>query len=357
MKCEWETLEALLYGGAIMGGGGGGPLEEGLKLARLALEMGSPQILSLTDADPDMWVVTVSAVGAPAADQQYTKPIDYVRAVQKVSDRLNGGLGGIIQNEMGGLASANGLIQSAVMGLPVIDAPCNHRAHPLALMGSLGLHKISNYWSIQAACGGNPVQGRRIELLVEGDINRCSSMIREASIQAGGLVAVARNPVRASELKARASVGALQDTIELGKKYLDAVQTGAAVEQAVAEHLGGEVVTRARVVHFELTTQGGFDLGRVALSDGHELVFMNEYIVLEIHGQRLYTFPDLIATMDGRTHQPLQTADLAEGQEICVLATGKDRLKLGEGMRDPELYRQVERVTGKTILPFVFAEG
>ena len=356
MICDLETLEALVYGGAILGGGGGGSMREGLRLIRLALELGTPKIVPLTDVDPDQWVVTVSAVGAPAAAHKFVKPMDYVHAVEKVADRLGGEVGGLIQNEMGGLASANGLIQSAVLGIPIIDAPCNGRAHPIALMGSLGLHKISNYRSIQAACGGNPDEGRRVELLVEGNINRCSAVVREGSVQAGGMVAVARNPVRAAVLKDKAAVGAVMETMKLGQSFGEAKRMGASIEEAVAQSLGGKVVAREKVTRVELTTKGGFDVGQVILSGDYELAFWNEYILLEAGGRRLYTFPDLIATLDAATHQPVSTAQIAEGDEVFIIAAKKDRLILGEGMRDRDLYRQVEHAVGKPVASYAFKE-
>ena len=134
MKCDLKKVEALVYGGAILGGGGGGSLDEGLRLADLSIRLGTPTIIPLAEVDPNAWVLTVSAVGAPAAKSQFVKPLDYVRAVEKVSRSVNGIVGGLIQNEMGGMASANGLIQSAVLDIPIVDAPCNGRAHPLSLM-------------------------------------------------------------------------------------------------------------------------------------------------------------------------------------------------------------------------------
>lgn len=331
-------------------------MQEGLRLVRLALELGTPEIVSLSDVDSGKWVVTVSAVGAPAAVQKFVKPMDYVRAVERVIDRLGGGVGGFIQNEMGGLASANGLIQSAVLGIPVIDAPCNGRAHPIALMGSLGLHKIPTYRSIQAACGGNPDEGRRVELLVEGDINRCSALVRESSVQAGGIVAVARNPVRAAELKDKAAVGAVMETIRLGQTFGEAKRRGDSVEEAVAESLGGEVVAREKVIRVELVTRGGFDVGQVILSNDYELTFWNEYILLEAGGKRLYTFPDLIATFDTATHLPVSTARVAEGDEVFIIAAKKDCLILGEGMRDRDLYRRVEDAVGRPVVSYALKE-
>ncbi|MBW1713188.1 MAG: DUF917 family protein [Deltaproteobacteria bacterium] len=357
MKIKLQTAEALVFGGAIMGGGGGGSYEEGLKLAQLALDLGSPQILSLREIDPQAWVITSSLVGAPAAKDKFVKPMDYVRSMAKVCGALDEQVGGIIQNEMGGLASANGLIQSAVLGLPIIDAPCNGRAHPIAAMGSLGLHARKGYHSVQAACGGDPDQGRRLELLVEGSLESCSALVRAASVQAGGFVAVARNPVQAAWLKDSAAVGGTRATISLGRVFLEALQSGSSPEEKVAAHLGGEVVARGKVARIDLKSEGGFDLGLVVLDSGHEMPFWNEYILIEAEGRRLYTFPDLIATFDLATFRPVSSAEIAEGMEVAVVAAKKDRLILGGGMRDRSLFLRVEEAVGRPVVPFVFGEA
>jgi hypothetical protein len=115
-------------------------------------------------------VITVAAVGAPAAENRYLKPMDYVNAVKIVMEALRISKCGLITNEMGGMASVNGLLQGAVLGLPVVDAPCNGRAHPTSLMGAMGLHKLPDYVAIQSAFGGHLTRGTRVELLVRGDI-------------------------------------------------------------------------------------------------------------------------------------------------------------------------------------------
>lgn len=62
-------------------------------------------------------------------------------------------------------------------------------------MGSMNLHKLPDYKTVQACVGGNPDTGNHIECFFEGTIDSTSKMVRLASIEAGGLVAVARNPV------------------------------------------------------------------------------------------------------------------------------------------------------------------
>jgi len=65
---------------------------------------------------------------------------------------------------------------------------------------------------------GTPI-GRAFGTIGSGEIGRCDSLIREASIHAGGLVAVARNPVRASWLARHAAVGAIKFALNLGIAY------------------------------------------------------------------------------------------------------------------------------------------
>ncbi len=354
MRLDWETAETLVYGGTILGGGGGGSKIKGLEAAELALKLGSPRIIPLAEIGPDDMVVTVSAVGAPASKDQYVKPMDFARCVTLVVNALGCPLRGLIQNEMGGFASGNGLIQSAVLGLPIIDAPCNGRAHPLALMGSLGLHKRQGYHSIQAACGGDPDTGRRLEMLVQGNIDCCSALVREASIQAGGLVAVARNPVQASWLKGTAAVRAIEATVALGRVFLTAQKTSKATWKAVAEQLCGEIVGEGMVSQLELVTQGGFDIGTVVLNTGTELSFVNEYMLVEVEGGRRYTFPDLIATFETTTGQVVNTSDLKTGMHVAIVATKGKNLVLGAGMQDLELFRRIEKLLNRPVVRYVF---
>ncbi|MBC7097685.1 DUF917 family protein [Candidatus Bipolaricaulota bacterium] len=356
MELTESTVQALAVGGAVLGGGGGGALSEGLEVGKLALASGTPKLIELKELQPEDVVVTVAAVGAPAAKEAHVEPADYVRAVELLLELLDEPVAGLITNEMGGVASVNGLLQSALLGLPVVDAPCNGRAHPISLMGAMGLHGLDGYRSVQAACGGDPARGRRVELVVMGDLDRCSRLVREASVQAGGVVAVARNPVTAEYLRENAAVGAMKDAIALGELILEAAP-GHEVETQVARKLGGEVVARGRVLTAELATAGGFDVGYIWIEGECELVFWNEYMLLERAGKRLFTFPDLITTFDADSHRPVTSAEIREGMEVVVVATRKENLKLGAGMRDPDLFTRIEEAIARPIVSYVFGKG
>ncbi len=353
--CDFDSLEAIVYGGSILGGGGGGFLAEGLETVKLALGIGKPRIISLSQVAPNESLVMVATVGAPAGRNRFVKAEDFIGAVRKLIEASPCRVSGIITNEMGGRASANGLIQSAVLGLPIIDAPANGRAHPFGLMGSLGLHKDQNYFSIQAAFGGNPDRKEHLELLVSGEIGRCDSLIREASIHAGGLVAVARNPVRASWLARHAAVGAIKFALNLGITYLESLKRkGGAPAEEIASCLGGEVLAKGKVTSFELSTRSGFDVGLMILDTGHELTFCNEYITVEKSKKRLYTFPDLITTIDASSNLTINTAEISVGMNLVVVCSKRENLILGEGMRDPKLFEILEGVIGLPIMQYAF---
>lgn len=358
MLLDREAVEAAVLGGAVLGGGGGGSTEWGRRQGLLAVELGRPELVDLDDLPDGATLLTVSAVGSPAATTAFTLPMDYVRAVELVTA---GGtpVHGLITNECGALATVNGWFQAAVLGLPVVDAPCNGRAHPTGLMGSLGLQRLPEYLAVQAAVGGDARAGRRVELLVRGQIERAAALVLQASIQAGGMVAVARNPVSVGYARAHAAPGAIRQCIAVGRAMLERRQAGPdATLQAAAETLGGRIVARGQVADVALETVGGLDVGTIRVDVGGgaaaELVFWNEYMCLDLLGaggaQRAATFPDLLATFDATTGLPLSSAEVRAGQTVAILHVERGKLRLGAGMRDAELLRAIETATGREIL-------
>jgi len=347
MELSPRTVEAAAWGGAFLGGGGGGWPADGLSAGRRALEIGTPRLVPLTELPPDALVVTVSMVGAPAAAERFVRPDDFAEAVTLLNERLGGRIGALIASENGGTASLNGWFQSAVTGIPVADAACDGRAHPTGVMGSMGLDRDERYRSIQCAVGGNPATGRRLQVMVEGALAVCDRMVREASVAAGGLVAVARNPVSPAYVAENGAPGAISRAIALGEIILQKRPAGGdAVAAALAAETGGRVLARGRVRDHVLETRGGYDVGRARVGDV-EITIWNEYMTAERSGERLATFPDLISTLDAATGDPVVSAELADGRNLLVVAVPKARLLLGAGVRRPECLAPAEAAVGR----------
>lgn len=361
MQLTREHVDAGVLGGGLLGGGGGGWMEDGRTMGYLAVELGDPTLEDVDNVPADALLVTVAAVGAPSSPDRYVKAFHYLRALEIMQKNLAQPIGGMITNENGPFATINGWLQSSALGIPVIDAPCNGRAQPTAMMGSMGLHKQPGYVARAAACGGRPHTDQYVELYVEGTVSQVAGKIRQASTAAGGIVAVARNPVPASYARENGAPGAVRQAIDVGKAVLEALaQDPGAMIQAAAEGLSGEVICRGLVTDVRLTRQGGFDVGSVTVTGGsreYELSFWNEFMTLESSGRRVATFPALIATLSTETGLPLTSAELEVGLSVALLSAGADNLLLGAGMRDPLLYREIEQALNKEIVKYVFSEG
>ncbi|WP_025105339.1 DUF917 domain-containing protein [Microbacterium paraoxydans] len=341
-----DALNAV-YGGCILGGGGGGVLEEGIeKVDALFEHYEGPVLVSPDELEEDAYVACVALVGAPSASDAHYDADQLIDTVRMVSDTLDAPLAAIMTNENGAGTTTNGWLQAAALGLPVIDAPANGRAHPTGSMGSMNLHELDGYESVQAFAGGRGAQ--RVAGFIKARLRLAADAARAVSVQAGGLVTVCRNPVQVGYVAEHAAVGGISQAIELGAAY-HAASEGRARIDAVVEFLGGSIVVEGVVERCELDQIGGFDVGAIELG-GAEMTFWNEYMTLEIDGERLGTFPDLIMTLDSRTGAPVVTARVAVGQELTVIHVDRDRLLLSTTMSNAELLRSIEPIINKPIL-------
>lgn len=350
IKIDEKIAEAAVLGGSFFGGGGGGDPKLGLKHAMLALELGEVELVSIDSIPRDVFVATVSLVGAPAARERYVTPAQEIRCTELFMKLSGVTLGGLISSENGGYSTINGWIQSAATGIPVVDAPADGRAHPTGVMGSMGLHKLPDYTSIQVAVGGNPKSGRYIEVFVKGSLDSASKMVREAAVQAGGLVTVTRNPVPPEYVKENAAPGAITQAINVGKIIREYSSDPETMAYRIVNYLGGGgIVDRGEVIDVSLETKAGFDYGRVTVKGNtgelYEVLFWNEFIMLnDKNGKTYATFPDLIVMINTQTGLPMTSAEVKSGDKVLLLTVPRDRILLGAGVKDPDILKSVDDV-------------
>jgi DUF917 family protein len=339
-----EDVEALAYGGAILGGGGGGWPETGSKTGSLALEIGRIELWGPDEADPEWRVITSAALGAPT-ERGNTKPMHYIRAAQLLRE-VGVEFHGVIAAENGGHNSFGGWLIAAALGLPVVDTPGDGRAHPTAMMGSMGLHRL-DYKSVKTGV----TEGS--EVVAWGTLQTTSNVIRAQARDMKALIAMARDPVTVSYTKEHGAPGALRMAMDLGYEFLASKDKGAdAKVRAATEFLGGELICKGRVTEVAIEARGGFDVGFATVKQGDgewELGYVNEYMTLEKDGDRLATFPDLVTTFDGEG-DPVTSAGLAKGQTVYVVNVPKEKILVGDGNRYSENYEVVEAALGKPMV-------
>jgi len=349
IKVNEEIAKAAVYGGSFLGGGGGGDFREGLKIAELALALGDLFIVSVDELLKESYIATASIVGAPAAKDRYVIPRHMVRAFELLMRMVDIPIRGIISSENGGASITNGWIPAVLLDLPVVDAPANGRAHPTGIMGSIGLHKRPNYISIQACVGGDIRRGRYIELIVKGSLENADKIVREASVQAGGMIAVARNPVERDYVAENAAVGGLSKAIKIGEimiKHKDDVDE---MSKKIIEYLGGgKIIGKGIVIDKNLETRGGYDMGKIMIRSNEKLYiikFWNEYMSLETkEGFKIALFPDLITTINTKTSLPLTSAEIKTGDEVIIMIIPGENIPLGAGVKDHELIEQIWKI-------------
>ncbi len=349
LKC-FDDIEKLVMGSAILAGGGGGCVYEGLKIGKLAVEMGGVKILSIEEAPENCKAVTIATVGSQIMGRGVVYAVDYNKSVIELLSAVDSKIG-VIPCEVGGLNSICPFIPAVSLGIPVIDAPCDGRAHPTVLMGSMGLNRVKSYISIQAySTRSGAVYG-----VVKGSLSEASKIIRIIASEYGA-VAVARNPVSLEYLKEKGAPGALEQAYKIGEEFINSMDNPLEATYRIADLMSGVVIENVVLNSVKITSKKGFDVGFAkGVSSEHkiEVSFINEYVTLEVDGIRKATFPDLITMIDASNGNPVLSMDLKRGLKVHIVIVDRKKLKLGYGLRVKESYDIIEVLLGKKILDYI----
>jgi uncharacterized protein len=354
-ELDLPAVHAAVAGGSVLAAGGGGWVEHSMLVGTTAAQYGTPRLAGLDELDPDAMLATVSAIGAPAAVGWEMRPRDYVRALELLMDAVEDPIIGTVTAQNGSSTTCNGWVASAVLGTVVVDAAGDGRAHPTGKMGSFGLAADDDYETVQAVAGGNRAEHRYLEVVTRGTVRHTANVLRTASDQSGGFISCARNPLPASFVAEHAAVGAISFALDLGDAILAAEPDGPRrMIDATAEHLGGRILTTGTVRGRTLRTHNAFDIGTIEVRD-LELGFVNEYLTAESGGERLATFPDVLTTLSVTTGRIISIANLRVGDEVAVLHVPKANVPLGDGVREPSVYPEVEAMLGKPLAEYALA--
>lgn len=355
-----DALDAV-WGGSVLACGGGGWVDHGLLMGDLATRIGTPVLCSADEVDDAAVVVTVTAIGAPAAPDWEIRPLDYTRALQLVAAELDQPVIAVMTAQNGSSTTLNGWIQSAVLGVRVLDAAGDVRAHPTGKLGALGLTTRDGYRTIQAVAGGNRELSGGLEAVVRGQVVATSDVLRDICVRAGGFIAAARHPVEAAYVKKHAALGAISYALTLGAAMRAAAAGGAAVGagaviDAVVAATSGRIAGTGPVRVLEpLRTSGGFDHGAIRAGDC-VLRFLNEYMTVDCDGERVATYPDVIATLAADTGRPVSIAEMTEGCEVAVLTVDRSDLPLSSSTRDRLALEEVERIMGVDLVSYLASQ-
>jgi DUF917 family protein len=344
-------VEFAVKGGSVLACGGGGWPEHGRELGHLAVTLGRPELVSLDEVEDSAWIATAAAIGAPGGLTDWQMlGIDYVTAVRLLQAALGQPLYGLMIGQNGMSSTVNAWLPAAVLGVKVIDAVGDVRAHPTGDMGSIGLAGRPEA-TIQTAAGGNRARNAYIEATLRGATAKVSPVLRAAADASGGFIASCRNPISAAYVRQHAALGGISIALELGRAITEAEPAGAqAVLDAICTRLRGEIILSGRVVEKTLQyTSSAFDVGRIHVDCGSReqavLHVMNEYMAVDGAGGRLATYPDVITTLTV-AGAPISAGRVEVGMQLHVLRVAKQHLPLSSSITDPAVYPIVDTTLG-----------
>ncbi|WP_246470172.1 DUF917 domain-containing protein [Cohnella nanjingensis] len=358
-----HDVAAAVKGGSVFASGGGGWVDHGLEIGNAALAVGRPKLVSVDELPDDAIILTCTAIGAPAGTGWQMLGKDYIKAVELVIERYEGRIAGVMTPQNGMSSTINGWLPAAALGLYVVDATGDIRAHPTGKMGSLGIASRTDFETIQAVAGGKPENGTYLELVVAGSPAQTSNILRTAADMAGGFIAAARHPLPAKHIREHAAIGGISRALALGEAILGAEPGGPErVLETIVRHTGGKLLVRGRVSRKDVRYAGAFDIGTIEVAAPRRkpvvLHVMNEYMAVDDGaGKRLSTFPDVIATFSLETGAPVSVGHLREGQDVAVFVIDRSLIPLSAGVTDPTVYPEVEQALGIPLLRYALDDG
>ena len=338
-------LEAAILGGLVLsaGGSGRGSASRHRRLGEAALSYGSVAFATLDEFDDDDALLVCTAVGAPGQGKANTQPRDAVEAAHAVLAASGVDPAGVIPGHVPGLYA---WVIAAALGIPVADAATNGRAHPTVKMGGMGLASRPEVklWQAGSAGGDSP-----LSVLVHGDLMKTSAVMRAASVQNGGLINAVRGPYSVDFVRSSGAPGSIEFAHKLGEAMLAA--KGASQVAAASDFLSGEIHT-GEVTANDIAYREGFDVGRLTIRTGRGLLVLgvyNEFMTASMDGQRIATFPDMLASFDAATGEPVAVSELNAGASIAIVIAHRKHIPLGAGVFDPAVYPEVEQAMGEEI--------
>ena len=352
-------VECAVRGGSVLACGGGGWPEHGRELGHLAVTIGRPELVTLEEIEETAWIATAAAIGAPAGLTEWQMlGIDYVTAVRLLQQALGAPLYGLMIGQNGMSSTVNAWLPAAVLGLKVVDAVGDVRAHPTGDMGSIGLTSRPEP-TIQTVAGGNRQRNAYLEATFRGASAKVSPLLRAAADASGGFIASCRNPVAASYVRQHAALGGISLALALGRAILEAEPRGAtATLDAICAHLNGELILSGRVRDKTLQyTSAAFDVGQIHIDAGAQqavIHVMNEYMAVDGASGRLATYPDVITTLSS-AGVPVSAGRLEVGAEVHVLRVAKRHLPLSSSITDPSVYPIVEQTLGISVASYALS--
>ncbi|WP_126425480.1 DUF917 domain-containing protein [Brevibacillus marinus] len=324
-----EELLSLAYGAMYLGSGGGGDTELIHRLIRQALRDFGPVCLLSPFALPDeAWVVPVCIMGSPTVlHEKLPVGDELLRALEALQEAGKIRAAAVAGLEIGGMNALTPVLAAITAKLPLVDCDGMGRAFPELQMTTY------HAFGVQASPVSMYAVGGQSHLIMYAPNFEVEREARAVVTKMGGWAAVALYSMQVKQLWEVAIPQSFSLAIRLGEAVRAAAENVNRVFAGLARvfHnslygkprrlLAGKVVELNRrnvndLLEGELVVEGvGYETGEQV-----EVVFRNEYLLVNKGGKPLVSVPDLICVLDADTGHPISIEELENHMQVWVIA-------------------------------------
>ena len=336
-----ETIKDLTRGAVLLGtGGGGDPYIGQLLLQQEVREGRCVEIIDADDLDDDALVVSVAGIGAPTVLVEHLQAKGVCRSLlEKMEKHLGRKVDAIIPAEVGGLNSIIPLALGAQVGLPVVDGDGMGRAFP-----HIEMVTYSVYGSRACPMVIENELGDSIIIEHATSDRKVEDIARVVTGALGAMVYSALYPMSGADVRKKAILGSMSYCLEIGRGIREARAGYDDPFDGLMKILDRPEIDRharvlfdGKIVDIQRETRDGWHFATVNMRslDGSDDSFLietqNEYLVARKNGEITCIVPDLIATLDRESAEPVTGEKLKYGQRLRIIG-----LSAAPIMRRPE---------------------
>lgn len=335
MKRELAKRDAidLWEGTRILGCGGGGNPSEGLGLVEHTYGTGRAfQLCSVNDLPADALIVTVGLVGGGVTDDELEQVLPFprqenavLRAIESLEEHLGREIEAYMPCEPGAGNSFVPLYAAAMKGAVTVDLDTAGRAKPEITNSTTSIFGVPLTPLAVATDYGDVV------LLTEAvDERRVEQICRYIARASGGMCAVARCPIPASEAPSVLISGSLEKSLAAGRAIRDSSDPVGALIRA----LDASRVFEGIVQDYSRREEGGFMWGEIRIAGenafagkAYRIFFKNENLIGWKDGTVDVTAPDLLAMVDASTGEGIYNwtdGSLRVGRSVTLIRAEAD---------------------------------
>lgn len=318
------TMETAVLGGAILGCGGGGKLEDGLYLGELATAQGRARLIKPAEISANAVVAAVMPVHTSGSDTYQIHPRQTHHALLMLQDDLQTTADGLINGGIGAVDTVIGWELSGFLDVPLLDLAVSPAFHTSSLANLLAFLKDSAAAvNFSVSLAGQFENGRGHQELWHGHPEELQRRLAGLPAMVSESYMAAVGPLPLSIMADDQQNFSVSRAILLGEAMLAVNENGGEATVTVLQSLlPCRLSTFATVTGISWHGQGQDRYGLIDLRDissrQMQLTYNHRYCELLIDGQKSAVFPDLIITL-GILGTPLTGEEVFIGQDLYLM--------------------------------------